>query len=59
MDAGDVVMKKVRHNLCCHGIYNLVKGVDIDIISTYLQAEGSAVTVGSVRSFKKSLSCFR
>ena len=59
MDAGDIVMKKVRHNLCSHGVYNLVKGIDINIISTYLQAEGSAVTVGSVRAFKKSLSCCR
>ena len=34
-DAGDAVVKKVRHNLCSHSIYNLVKEIDISKISIY------------------------
>ena len=54
MDAGDAGVKKVRHNLCSHSVFNLVQEIDISKISMYLQPEGSAMKLSPGRFFSKS-----
>lgn len=54
-DAGEAVVKQVRHNLYSHSIYNLVKETDISKISMYLQPEGSAMKLSTGRLFNKNI----